>query len=412
MNNINEQANNILIVNIVIVVAVLGLMLGNAANTPTGAMVANPSTLERVVIKPFDARASSSIRAMPEVSVNHEFPGKFSATVPSRKIPKIKEMAEVEEVQLYFVLAKPVCGDNNCQGNEKRTCPSDCPSEPEGRTHYPSKQIPWGVEKINGGSGGIATVTVIDTGVYKEHLDLTISLCKDATRRGGIKNGCKDDNGHGTHVSGTIGANGGPDGQGIIGVAPNAELWHIKVCGRSGNCWTDDMAAAIRHAADKGTNILSMSIGGDVPSPILDEAIDYAVQKGVLVVAAAGNDGPQDGTIDYPGANVKVIAAGAIDVNENVPDFSSRGINDGDYIIEEREVEFGAPGVGVESTWNDGGYRFASGTSMSTPHVAGKAALVWQGNAADTRTYLQQLAKNHDLHTAGDDTATGFGLPS
>ena len=130
-----------------------------------------------------------------------------------------------------------------------------------------------------------------------------------------------------------------------------------------------------------------------------------------MVVAAAGNDGPVDGSIDYPGANAKVIAVGAIDSDENVASWSSRGTNDGDYIIEEREVELAAPGVFVESTYKDGCYTSMSGTSMATPHVAGLAAKLWQDNADDTRTYLQNLAKLHDLHTVGDDTATGFGLP-
>ena len=115
-----------------------------------------------------------------------------------------------------------------------------------------------------------------------------------------------------------------------------------------------------------------------ISSQILS-AIDYAVDNGLLVVAAAGNDGPELGSIDYPGAYVKVIAVGAIDSNENVPDWSSRGINDGDYIIEEKEVEFGAPGVNIESTYNDGCYEYMSGTSMATPHVSGLAAKLWQG---------------------------------
>jgi subtilisin len=347
-------------------------------------------------------------------AVQHEFKDGFTVAVSAKglaalgKIPGIR----LEAVPLYHVLGKPVCGDGVCQGNEPKTCPGDCSSEPEPeRPCFPLNQTPWGIVIVNGGSGGAGvTVAVLDTGVYKDHLDLKANIvaCKDATKRG-IKEGCADNSGHGTHVAGTIAANGGSDGKGIFGVAPEAKLMAIKVCGASG-CWCDDIAAGIRYAADNGANIISMSIGGDTQSSLISDAIDYAANKGALVVAAAGNDGPADGSIDYPGANVKVIAVGAIDSTEGVPDWSSRGVNDGDYIVEEREVEFGAPGVSVESTWKDGCYNTISGTSMATPHVAGLAAKLWQGNAAATRTHLQSSITK-DIWTSGDDTATGFGLP-
>jgi len=288
----------------------------------------------------------------------------------------------------------------------------------------PSDQTPWGIEKvyndktITSTSGGLGIdVAVLDTGVYKEHLDLAarIAQCVDFTGGGPpgtvrIKEGsCDDKNGHGTHVAGTIAADAGSDGLGIYGVASQADIFAYKVCG-SGGCWTDDIAAAIDYAGSHGAEIVSMSLGGDSQSSLIRDAI--ARNSNVLFVAAAGNDGPSLGSIDYPGANVNVIAAGAIDINENVPDWSSRGVNDGDFVIEEREVEFGAPGVSVESTWNDGSYNTISGTSMATPHVSGLAAKLWQGNAADTRTFLQDRAKLHDLDATGDDPATGFGLPT
>ncbi|MEA1925748.1 MAG: S8 family peptidase [Patescibacteria group bacterium] len=361
------------------------------------------------------------------LGVNHEFPKGFSTKVSARSKALVAlGLIKTEPVQIYEITGKPVCGNGIIEGGEKCGEPEllECPTGyvcenckcvgetvPPERTCYPSGWKPWGIAKVNGGSDGIGiNVAVLDTGVYKDHLDLDVRLCKDATKRG-IKNGCRDGNGHGTHIAGTIAANSGNDGQGIYGVAPEAGLMAIKVCGSSGFCWCDDIAAGIRYAADNNANIISMSLGGDTQSSLIKGAIDYAVDEGVLIVAAAGNDGSADGSIDYPGAYVKVIAVGSIDSEEKVSNSSSRGVNDGDYIIEEKEVEFGAPGVDVESTWKDGCYNTISGTSMATPHVAGLAAKLWDTDAATTRANLQKLAKNHDLHAPGDDTATGFGLP-
>ena len=363
------------------------------------------------------------------LGVNHEFPGVFSTELTPTQVGLLNTLGiKTESVQLYHIAGKPgLCGNGNLDKGEQCDLGFSCPdgytcnekcrcveeTAPPERSCYPSVQNPWGILKVNGGSGGAGvTVAVLDTGVYKDHLDLKANVedCKDTTKRG-IKNGCTDRDGHGTHVSGTIAANGGSDTLGIYGVAPEAKLMAIKVCGPAG-CWCDDIAAAIRYAADNGANIISMSLGGNTQSSLIKNAIDYAVNvKKVLVVAAAGNDGPADGSIDYPAANVEVIAVGAIDSGEAVPTWSSRGINDGDYIVEEREIEFAAPGIAVESTWNNGCYNTISGTSMATPYIAGLAAKLWDTDAATTRTNLQELAKLHDLYLAGDDTATGFGLP-
>jgi len=342
--------------------------------------------------------------------VNHKFDSGFTTKLSKGQLKFLDKLGvETEEVAIYTILAPPeACSPwPECKNEESEPEP-----EPEERNCYPETQVPYGITKVNGGSGGAGViVAVLDTGVYKEHLDLNVELCKDATKRR-IKDGCLDVNGHGTHVAGIIAANGGSDRKGIFGVAPEANLWVIKVCGLTG-CWTDDIAAGIRYAADNGANIISMSLGGDTESSLIKDAIDYAAEKDVLVIAAAGNDGSANGSIDYPGANANVMAIGAIDINENVASWSSRGINPGTqaYYVEEGEVEFGAPGVDVLSTWNNGCYDVISGTSMATPHVAGLAAKLWDNDAATTRTHLQNLAKLHDLHTEGDDTATGFGLP-
>ena len=372
------------------------------------------------------------------LGVNHEFPGVFSTELTQAQVGLLNRLGiKTKPVQIYHITVRPFCGDGTLHPSEGcdlgYTCPEGfecvdckCIAEdeepvPEERTCYPSDQTPWGIEKVYGDttitttSGGAGVVVaVLDTGVDQDHPDLAANIVDcvtKVTRFVPDTKSCEDGNGHGTHVSGTVLANAGSDGLGIYGVAPNASLMAVKVCDKRGACYGDDIAAGIRHAADNRANIISMSFGGDTPDSQVLAAIDHAVTQGVLPVAAAGNDGPADGSINYPAAYAKVIAAGAIDINEVVPDWSSRGLNDGDYLIGEKEVEFGTPGVNIESTSNDGCYAYMSGTSMATPHVSGFAAKLWNTDAATTRTNLQELAKLHDLHTVGDDTATGLGLP-
>lgn len=392
----------------------LGILIAAVLIVSGAALATTDSPLEERVYVLTDSPVTKAL-----LGVKHEFPKAFSTDLsPQLKMMEKLGLIKTEPVQLYQITAKPVCGNGICEGSEPKTCPQDCSDEPApdpqpSRTCTPADKKPWGIMKVNGGSGGAGvTVAVLDTGVDTDHLDLVgnIKTCvSKVTHFPPDSKNCQDGNGHGTHVAGTILANGGADGFGIIGVAPEAGLMAVKVCDKRGWCYGDDMAAGIYYAADNGANIISMSIGGNTPDSQVLTAIDYASNKNVLVVAAAGNDGPADGSIDYPGAYYKVIAAGAIDVNEQVPSWSSRGINDGDYLIEEREVEFGAPGVSIESTYNDGCYVLMSGTSMATPHVSGLAAKLWQGSASQTRIYLKGIVK--DIWQLGDDTATGLGLP-
>ncbi len=342
----------------------------------------------------------------------HKFPHAFSAELSPGQLKILERFGiETEPVGL-FEITKPYCNNNGeCEPElgENPSC-ADCKnSGRESPACYPDNQLPWGIARVNGGSGGAGVVVaVLDTGVDRDHPDLKNNILHCTSKvthfRPDMRN-CEDGHGHGTHVSGTVLANGN-----IIGVAPEASLMAIKVCDRRGHCYGDDMAAGIYYATDNGANIISMSIGGNTPDSQVLAAIDYAVDNGVLVVAAAGNDGPDEGSIDYPGAYAKVVAVGATDQNDNVPSWSSRGTDDGDDVIDEREIEFGAPGVSIESTYNDGCYAYMSGTSMATPHISGLAAKLWQGTAASTRDYLRSIAE--DIWTTGYDTATGFGLPT
>ncbi|QUC65531.1 S8 family serine peptidase [Nitrosopumilus sp. K4] len=362
--------------------------------------------------------------------VRHNFDTGFTATLNDHQVTALQKAGlNVEKIYNYQLLAPPGACEPwpSCKNGDG----GDSGGSDPARIATPSSQIPWGINSIyNIGeddftpSGGLGVkVAVLDSGVDVDHIDLVSRIvdCKDFTKidrkTGGPKENCDDRNGHGTHVAGTIMADGGFDGNGIFGIAPESELMAYKVCG-GGGCWGDDIATAIITAHANGADIISMSLGADGQSSVIRDAIFSVTEaqdalgadgRKVLVIAAAGNDGPNIGTIDYPGANSNVVAVGALDENHNVANFSSRGINNGDYQIGEREVYFAAPGVSVYSTINDGTYGTKSGTSMATPHVSGLAAKVWQGSADATLTYLENLS--FDFNNDGDDPASGFGLP-
>ncbi|MFJ7832153.1 S8 family peptidase [Peribacillus sp. NPDC097284] len=305
----------------------------------------------------------------------------------------------------------------------------------------PSARTPWGIKaiyndssitKTSGGDG--IKIAVLDTGTTVSHTDLSANVeqCKDFTTSSTYtNNSCTDRDGHGTHVSGTVLANGGSDGLGVYGVAPEAELWAYKVLGDDGSGYSDDIAAAIRHAADQSVStgsktIISMSLGSSRKDSLISSAVDYAYGKGVLVIAAAGNSGYSANTIGYPGALSNAVAVAALEnVQANgtyrVANYSSRGNpnTDGDYVIQEKDVEVSAPGSAIESTWLNDGYNTISGTSMATPHVSGLAAKIWSSNKnltnAQVRAQLQTKAKAYDIKggygaATGDDYASGFGF--
>ncbi|MBI4448567.1 S8 family serine peptidase [Candidatus Woesearchaeota archaeon] len=414
--------------------------------SPTGAVIYEEKPhkdlsdhVVRVLIIPKSASLAQELKAEVSLDVRHEFGKKFSADVKRKDIPALLSKADVVEVAQYEIQlrndwgpqGRAVCGDMTCQGNEPNSCPQDCGTTPFVRSCAPTNQKAYNTLQVNGASmsnGDGVVVAVLDTGARKDHPDLleNIALCADTTTRGARKGSCSDQSsvGHGTHTAGIIAAEGGPDGKGLIGVAPSAKLQIIRVCGASGICYADDIAEGIDYAARSGANIVSMSLGGASDSSLIRDAITR--HPDILFIAAAGNSGPALDTINYPAANPGVIAVAANDIDAIGAVFSSRGIDDdNDGLISAREVELSAGGVAVESTHNDGCYSALSGTSFSTPTVAGVAAAVWdiadgtldgKGNAASTRLYLRSIA--HDVIIAngggaesGYDVQSGYGIP-
>lgn len=226
-----------------------------------------------------------------------------------------------------------------------------------------------------------------------------------------------DDNGHGTHVAGTV-AQSTNNNIGVAGVAYEASLMPVKVLDKSGSGSYADVAEGIRWAADHGANVISLSLGGPSSSLALQEAVAYAYNNGVVVVAASGNE---NGVVGYPAAyDDYVIAVGATRFDETRAPYSNYGSSldivapGGDLQVDQNGDSYG-DGVlqqtfsGSYSSFN---YYFFQGTSMATPHVAGVAALVIaNGNAAtpdQVRAALESSAD--DLGATGRDNFYGYGL--
>ena len=266
----------------------------------------------------------------------------------------------------------------------------------------------WGVDHIRADSehptntGNGIRVCVVDTGINYNHPDL------NANYFGGVDyvnddNDPFDDNGHGTHVSGTIAAE--RDGTGVVGVAPDADLIVAKVLNSAGSGSYSDVIAGINWCAGNGAKVISMRLGGASGSDALKSAVDTAYANNILVVAAAGNSGNKAGkndSVSYPAKYSSVIAVAATSSVDKRATWSSTG----------PAVELSAPGVGIPSTWLGTGYATISGTSMATPHVSGVAALIWSSNggqsSAQVRNTLDTTAQ--DLGTAGKDNLYGYGL--
>jgi subtilisin len=277
--------------------------------------------------------------------------------------------------------------------------------EIENQPSVQAETIPAGVHQIKAPSawgcsrGKAIKVGICDTGIDFNHPDIKPNY-KFGTTFVPTESSAMDHHGHGTHCAGTVAA--AINGSGVVGVAPEAYLYAIKVLSKTGQGNWSWLIAGIDWAINKkGLNILSMSLGGRAAPNALKNMCDAAWNKGVLLVAAAGNSGPGPNTVGFPASYDSVLAVSAIDSANNIPTFSSRG----------PQVELCAPGVNVLSTIPGGGYGKMNGTSMACPHVSGAAALAWGAHRyADNTTIRRLLAwRSDNLGVPGRDNLFGFG---
>jgi len=234
------------------------------------------------------------------------------------------------------------------------------------------QQVSYGTARVGGPIDGTGnTAWVIDSGVDLDHPDLNVDSSRGFTSisRGGMD----DQNGHGTHVAGTIGAI--DNSIGALGVAPNTTIVPVRVLDRRGSGSTSGVIAGVDFVGANASagDCANMSLGGGV-SQVLDDAVVAASQaSGAFFVLAAGNDGDDANNHSPARANGnKVWTISAIDSNDNMPSWSNYG---------NPPVDYAAPGVGIFSLWKSGGTNTISGTSMAAPHACA-VLMMTNGNAS------------------------------
>ncbi|ATZ73292.1 peptidase S8 [Idiomarina sp. X4] len=284
---------------------------------------------------------------------------------------------------------------------------------------FMAQDVPYGISQVQAdqvddsvasAAAGGKKVCVIDSGLELPHEDMgTLGGTINGTNDSGTGNWHDNGGPHGTHVAGTIAAlDNGFGVRGVIGSDPNLHI--VKVFNSSGWGYSSSLVSAIETCADNGADVVNMSLGGGGSSQTEANAMQNLYNQGVLLVAAAGNDGSAYSSTDpmsYPASYNAVMSVAAVDSSKNLASFSQKN----------SQVEIAGPGVNVMSTYPEGtgqqgNYGTMSGTSMASPHVAGVAALVWSHHptcsAQEIRSVLNNTAQ--DLGAAGRDVKFGYGL--
>jgi thermitase len=263
----------------------------------------------------------------------------------------------------------------------------------------------WGMTKIEApsawditmGSDSV-TIAIVDSGVDLFHPDLSGKLVSGYDFVNDDSNP-QDDYGHGTHVAGIAAARTN-NSTGVAGLSWQAKIMPVKALNNYGSGGYEDVASGVIYAANNGADIINLSLGGSVPSSVLEDAVEYAHALGSVVVAATGNN---NSSVSYPARYPEVIAVAATDSNDQRASFSNYG----------PEVDVAAPGVSIRSTywWSGSTYGWMSGTSQASPHVAGLAALIWSVSPGLSNTQVESIIKQtaDDLGTDGRDNYYGFG---
>lgn len=289
-------------------------------------------------------------------------PGGFIARLTAAEVTRLKQDPSVSMVEQDRIIAYGSC----FQVVEPRL-------------------ITWNVDRVGYGDGTGKTAWIIDSGIDFTHPDLNADATRSKSFISGVTS-ASDENGHGTHVAGIIGAKN--NSIGMLGVASGASLVALRVFDKDGKGTLGSIIQALAYINEnaKAGDVVNMSLGEDEVSSILDQQVKNTASKGIYFAIASGNDSKP--AVDFsPGrANApNIYTVSAVDSLDNYASFSNYG-ND--------VVDFAAPGVRIPSTYLNGKYAILTGTSMAAPHVAG--LLLLKGNAITTSGF----AKNDPDGTA------------
>ncbi|MFC7590142.1 S8 family serine peptidase [Nonomuraea antimicrobica] len=316
--------------------------------------------------------------------------------------------------------------------------PSVLTVEPDAEVHAFVQTVPTGIRRIFApGNPNIdidstddvridVDVAVVDTGVDNTHPDLNVAAIANCVTGVCVNNSGVDDNGHGSHVAGTVGAIDNTIGP--VGVAPGARIHGVKVLNSAGSGTLSAIAAGINWVVARASTIevINLSLGcNGCTSSAISTAITNAVNAGIVVVVAAGNSRINTSTF-FPANHADVVTVSALTDNDGLAGgtggstLSCRSETDVDdtlafYSNYGATVEITAPGTCIYSTYSNGGYATISGTSMASPHVAGAAGLLTRGTRKPT-TRAGALAVRSTLISTGnfnwtDDSGDGVKEP-
>jgi subtilisin family serine protease len=378
---------------------IIGVFVATSASSATGQVLnQGPEYVSGRYIVIFHDRPELAQRTVSEMAVSkgmkithvydgEEHPFGFAGEFDDQSVARLRldpRVAHIEQDQIVRVHAKPIVPSKSGRLNEQASTRGlIVRPKPKGTPVIPPQTISWGMVRINAasssaksgdGSGSVnVDVAVIDTGIDLKHPDLKLMGGRNFTS-GGFGN-YGDGYGHGTHVAGIIGAL--DNSFGVVGVAPGARLWSVRVMDNTGTGLMSGVIAGVNYVTSiaKTIEIANMSLGGS-ESKALSLAMDKAIAAGITFVVASGNESTDCRTSSPANSlNKGLITVSGMNQDGSFASYSNYGRNFLDDSGAENGVDVIAPGTNIYSTYKAGTYSTLSGSSMATAHATGVAAL-------------------------------------